>query len=73
MPTVSPRRTIIDDVSQAVEQSWGGGPQLVPSGGSTVWTEKTPAEDTPGRVLMMLLDYDRIRALCPVPDITLDG
>ena len=43
MPTVSPRRTIIDDVSQAVE------PQLVPSGGSTVWTEKTPAEDTPGR------------------------
>ena len=50
MPTVSPRRTIIDDVSQAVEQSGGGGgPQLVPSGGSTVWTEKTPAEDTPGR------------------------
>ena len=27
----------------------GGGPQLVPSGDSTVWTEKTPAEDTPGR------------------------
>ena len=27
----------------------GGGPQLVSSGGSTVWTEKTPAEDTPGR------------------------
>ena len=22
---------------------------MVPSGGSTVWTEKTPAEDTPGR------------------------
>ena len=40
--TVSPRRTIIDDVSQAVEQS-GGGPQLVTSGGSTVWTENTPA------------------------------
>ena len=50
MPTVSPRRTIIDDISQAVEQSGGGGgPQLVPSGGSTVRTEKTPAEDTPGR------------------------
>ena len=27
----------------------GGGPQLVSSGGSTGWTEKTPAEDTPGR------------------------
>ena len=38
MSTVSPRRTIIDDVSQ-----------LVSSGGSTVWTEKTQAEDTPGR------------------------
>ena len=25
----------------------GGGPQFVSSGGSTVWTEKTPAEDTP--------------------------
>ena len=49
VPTVSPRRTIIDEVSQAVEQSGGGGPQLVPSGGSTVRTEKTPAEDTPGR------------------------
>ena len=50
MLTVSPRRTILDDVSQAVEQSGGGGgPQLVSSGGSTVWTEKTPAEDTPRR------------------------
>ena len=49
VPTVTPRRTIIDDVSQAVEQSGGRGAQLVPSGGSTVWTEKTPAEDTPGR------------------------
>ena len=49
--TVSPRRTIIDDISQAVEQSGGGGggPQLVSSGGSTGSTEKTPAEDTPGR------------------------
>ena len=44
--TVSPRRMTIDDVSQAVEQSRGG-PQLVPSGVSTVWTEKTLAEDTP--------------------------
>ena len=32
-----------------MEQSGGGGPQLVPSRGSTVRTEKTPAEDTPGR------------------------
>ena len=47
--TVSPRRMKIDDVSEAVEQSGGGGgPQLVPSGVSTVWTEKTLAEDTPG-------------------------
>ena len=48
MSTVSPRRTIIDDVSPAVEQS-GGRPQLVSSGRSTVWTEKAPAEDTPRR------------------------
>ena len=27
----------------------GGGPQLVFPGGSTVWTEQTPAEDTPER------------------------
>ena len=27
----------------------GGGPQLVPSGVSTVWTEETLAGDTPGR------------------------
>ena len=48
MPTVSPRWTIIDDVSQAVGQSGvgGGGPQLVFPGGSMVWTEQTPAEDT---------------------------
>ena len=48
MSTVSPRRMTNDDVFQAVEQS-GGGPQLVPSGVSTVWTEETLAEDTPGR------------------------
>ena len=40
VPTVSPRQTIIDDVSQAVGQSVGG-PQLVFPGGSTVWTEQT--------------------------------
>ena len=44
MLTVSPRRMTNDDVFQAVEQS-GGGPQLVPSGISTVWTEETLAED----------------------------
>ena len=47
--TVSPRRMTIDDFCQAVEQSGGGGAQLVPSGVSIVWTEKTLAEDTPGR------------------------
>ena len=46
MQTVSPRRTIIDDVFQAVGQSVGGGGF---PGGSTVWTEQTPAEDTPER------------------------
>ena len=48
MSTVSLRRMTIGDVFQAVEQS-GGGPQLVPSGVSTVWTKETLAEDTPGR------------------------
>ena len=43
--TVSPRRTIFDDVSLAVEQS-GEEPQLVSSGCSTVRTEKASAEDT---------------------------
>ena len=28
---------------------WGGGAQLVFPGGSTVWTEQTPAENTPER------------------------
>ena len=41
--TVSPRRTIFDDVSLAVEQS-GEEPQLVSSGCSTVWTEKARRE-----------------------------
>ena len=43
--TVSPRRTIFDDVSLAVEQS-GEEPQLVSSGCSTVRTEKASAVDT---------------------------
>ena len=53
------RRTRIDDVSLAVEQS-GEEPTLVSSGCSTVRTEK--ASD--GSVFMMLLDYTHIRALC---------
>ena len=39
MSTVSPQPMTIDDVYQTVEQS-GGGPQLVPSGVSPVWTEE---------------------------------
>ena len=42
--TVSPQPITIDDVFQTVEQS-GGGPQLVPSGVSSVWTEETMAGD----------------------------
>ena len=64
--TVSPQQTIIDDVSLAVEQS-GEEPPLVSSGCffSTVRTERlwlrTLIDES---VLMMLLDYTRIRALC---------
>ena len=49
VPTVSPRRTIIDDVSQAVGQSGGGGggPQLVSPGGLTL-AEDTPVESLYG-------------------------
>ena len=43
--TVPPRRTILDDVSLAVEQS-GEEPPLVSPGCSTVRTEKALAEDT---------------------------
>ena len=43
--TVPPRRTILDDVSLAVEQS-GEEPPLVSPGRSTVRTEKALAEDT---------------------------
>ena len=42
--TVSPQPMTIDDVFQTVEQS-GGGPLLVPSGVSSVWTEETMAGD----------------------------
>ena len=52
VPTVSPRRMTIDEVSHVMELSGGGGgggPQLVPSRVSTVWTEETIAGDTLGR------------------------
>ena len=51
VPTVSPRRMTIDDVSHTMELSGGGGggAQPVPSRFSTVWTEETMAGDTPGR------------------------
>ena len=71
MSTVSPQPMTINDVFQTVEQS-GGGPQLVPSGVSPVWTEDTMAEDIsrwrcPHEIkfylilsyLMMILEYDR--------------
>ena len=48
LSTVSPRWTIFDDVSLAVEQS-GEEPPLVSSGCSTVRTEKASAEDTDRR------------------------
>ena len=44
MSTVSPQPMTIDDIFHTVEQS-GGGPQLVHSGVSPVWTEETMAED----------------------------
>ena len=44
VPTVSPRRMTIDEVSHVMELSGGGGgAQLVPSRVSTVWTEETIA------------------------------
>ena len=51
--TDPPRRTILDDVSVAVEQP-GEEPPLVSSRCSTVQTEN----------VLMLLDCTRIRALC---------
>ena len=62
--TVSPRRTIIDDVSLAVEQS-GGNLCWFPLdvrqyGLKRLWLRTL----IDGSVLMMLLDYTRIRALC---------
>ena len=65
--TVSPRRMTIDDVSQAVEQSGGGGdPQLAPFPGfrqcglKRLWLRTL----LDGSVRMMMLDYDCRRALC---------
>ena len=49
VPTVSPRRMTIDDVSHTMELSGGGGAQLFPSRVLIVWTEETMAGDTPGR------------------------
>ena len=48
VPTVSPRRMTIDDVSHTMEPS-GGGASAGPSRVLTVWTEETMAGDTPGR------------------------
>ena len=64
VPTVSPRRTIFDDIYLAVEQS----------GGDLSWFPPGVRQCGPKRlrlrtlldvsVLIMLLDYDRIRAIC---------
>ena len=43
MSTVSPRRMIIDDVSQAVEQSGGGGGTSV---GSLLWFDSVDRKDS---------------------------
>ena len=64
---VSPRRMIIDDVSQAVEQSGGGGGTSVGSlrGFDSVDRKRLWLRTLlDGSVLMMMLDYDRGRALC---------
>ena len=64
VPTVSPRRTIIDDVFQAVEHSGGtsvGSLPPVRQCGLKIFRLRTLLDAS---VLMMLLDYDRIRALC---------
>ena len=62
--TVSPRRTIIDDVSQAVEQS-GGNLSWFPPGVQQCGLKRLRLRTLLDvSVLMMLLDYDRIRALC---------
>ena len=58
------RRTKIDDVSLAVEQS-GEEPPLVSSGCSTEGLKRLRLRTLiDGSVLMMLLDYTHIRALC---------
>ena len=65
--TVPPRRTILDDVSLAAEQSGGGGGDLHwflldirQYRRKRLWLRTL----VDGSVLMMLLDYTRIRALC---------
>ena len=63
--TVSPRRTIIDDVSQTVEQSGGGGDlSWFPPEFRQCGLKRPRLRTLDVSVLMMLLDYDRIRALC---------
>ena len=50
-----------NDVSQAVEQSGGGGPQLVRQcGPKSLWLGRL----LDGSVLMMMLKYDREWAQC---------
>ena len=51
---------IIDDVSQAVEQSGGGDLSWFPPG----FRQCGPKRLLDGSVLMMMLDNDRGRALC---------
>ena len=56
VPTVSPRRTIIDDVSQAVGQSGGGG-------GDLSWSSPGVRQCGLNRLrLRTLLDYDHMMA-----------
>ena len=63
--TVSPRRMIIDDVSQAVEQSGGGGLSWFPPGFRQCGPKRLWLRTLlDGSVLMMMLDYDHGRALC---------
>ena len=64
MSTVSRRRTIIDDVSHAVEES-GGDLSWFPPGVRQCELKRLRLRTLLDvSVLMMLLDYDRIRALC---------
>ena len=66
VPTVSPRRTIIDDVSQPVGQSGGGGgAQLVFPGVRQCGLNRLRLRTLQKvSVLMMLLDYEHMMARC---------